>query len=101
MNRLDELKAELGTLFGRYTKWRLRCQEQHATSEADQIRVAEQVLAEPCTGTVAEWQCHLLALQGVESVDLDEFLGHRPISAAVQSQDDGHIINVPTTVRQP
>ncbi len=100
MNRLDELKAELGTLFGRYTKWRLRCKEQHVTSEADQIRVAEQFLAEPCTGTVAEWQCYLLALQGVESVDLDEFLGHRPISAAVQSHD-GHITNVPTSVRQP
>jgi hypothetical protein len=101
MTRLDDLKAELDTMFGRHTKWRLRCKDQNATSEMDQIRLAEQVLAEPCTGTVAEWQCHSLALQGVASVDLDEFLAHRPISAASQSQDDGHTANTPAYARQP
>lgn len=101
MNRLDELKTELGTVFGRHTKWRVRCKEQNATSEADQIRVAEEVLAEPCTGTVAEWQCHQLSLQGVKSVDLADFLGQRGNSTAVQPQANGQAASTTNPAKQP
>jgi hypothetical protein len=65
---LDELLTELSKVFGRLTKWRLRCKEQNATSEADLIRLAEQVLAEPCTGTVAEGYSHWLRLNGAQSI---------------------------------
>jgi hypothetical protein len=51
---LDELRTELSQVSGRLAKWRLCCKEQSATSEAAIIRLAEQVLAEPCTGTVTE-----------------------------------------------
>jgi hypothetical protein len=75
--RLDELKAELAKVFGRYSKWQLRCSEQGVTTEQHQIRLAEEVLAEPCTGTVAEARTHALGLQGVKSVELDDFLGRK------------------------
>jgi hypothetical protein len=55
---LEELLGELGQVFGRLNKWRLRWKEQNATTEADLIRLAEQVLAEPCTGTVVEGHSH-------------------------------------------
>jgi hypothetical protein len=67
MNRLEELTTELAKVFGRITKWRWRCKEQNAVSEADQIKVAEEVLAEPCTGTVAEWAHYQASLKGVKS----------------------------------
>ncbi len=53
-DRLKDLEAELGKVFGRYSKWKLRCQEQDATTTEEKIKLAEAVLAEPCTGTVAE-----------------------------------------------
>lgn len=65
--RLDGLKAELAKVFGPLTKWQLRCKEQHAQMEAEEIRLAERVLAEPCTGTVAEAHTHWLGLQGVRT----------------------------------
>jgi hypothetical protein len=73
--RLEELKAELGKVFGRYAKWQLRCKEQNARTEAEQIKLAEEVLAEPCTGTVAEARTHSLGLQGVKTIELKDFLG--------------------------
>ncbi|HEY5313369.1 MAG TPA: hypothetical protein VIK18_12655 [Pirellulales bacterium] len=75
--RLDALRAELAKVFGRYSKWQLRCKEQAAATEQQQIRLAEEVLAEPCTGTVAEARTHALGLQGVKSVDLDVFLDRK------------------------
>jgi hypothetical protein len=65
--RLDELKAELGKVFGRLNKWRSRCKEQNAGTEAEKIKLAEEVLAEPCSGTVAEARTHSLGLQGVQT----------------------------------
>jgi hypothetical protein len=73
--RLDELKAELAKVFGRYSKWQLRCKEQNARTDAEQIKLAEEVLAEPCTGTVAEARTHALGLQGVQTIELKDFLG--------------------------
>ena len=73
--RLDDLKTELAKVFGRFTKWQLRCKEQNATTEAEQIKLAEEVLAEPCTGTVAEAHTHSLGLQGVKTINLKDFLG--------------------------
>jgi hypothetical protein len=65
---LDELLTELSKFFGRHKKWRLRCKEQNATTEADLIRLAEQVLAEPCTGTVTDGYSHWLRLNGTQSI---------------------------------
>jgi hypothetical protein len=76
-DRLKDLEAELGKVFGRYSKWKLRCQERHATTIEDKIKLAEAVLAEPCSGTVTEARSHALGLQGVKSVDLDAFLGRK------------------------
>lgn len=73
--RLDELKAELAKVFGRYSKWQLRCKERKARTAAEKIKLAEEVLAEPCNGTVAEARTHSLGLQGVKTVDLKDFLG--------------------------
>lgn len=63
--RLDELRRDLAVVFGRLAKWQIRCEEQIATSAEDQIRLAEEVLAEPCTGTVIEAQGYWLGLHGV------------------------------------
>lgn len=82
--RLKELKAELVKVFGRLTKWELRCKEQGATTDADRIKVAVQVLAEPCTGTIAEAHTHRLGLEGATTVDLNQFFG--PQTAAAQSK---------------
>ena len=67
-----DLEKELGKVFGRYTKWKLRCQEENATTTEEKIKLAEAVLAEPCTGTVAEARIYSLGLQGVKTVHLDE-----------------------------
>lgn len=82
MNRqLDELEIELAKVFGRYSKWQLRCKEKNAATEQQQIELAREVLAEPCTGTVAEARTHSLGLQGVKTVDLDDFLAKKGESA--------------------
>jgi hypothetical protein len=65
---LGELLTELGQVFGRFTKWQVYCKEQNAITEADLIGLAEQVLAEPCTGTVAEGHSYWLRLNGVQSI---------------------------------
>lgn len=75
--RLDELRTELAKVFGRHSKWQLRCKEQNATTEQQKVKLAEEVLAEPCTGTVAEARTHSLGLKGIKSVELDVFLGRR------------------------
>ena len=62
--RLEKIKAELLTTFGMTVKWQLLCQEQGATTTAQQIRLAEQVLAEPSSGSVVESQANLARLRG-------------------------------------
>ena len=73
-DRLDELKAELSRHFGKLTRWKALCQERDATTVDEQIRLAEEVLAAPSTGTVAEWLTYHLRLQGEKSFDVDEML---------------------------
>jgi len=80
-DRLNHLLTEINNVFGRYSKWQLRCQEQNATTEEQQIKLAEDVLAEPCTGTVAEARTHRLGLQGTKSMDIKDFLGRKPAKA--------------------
>jgi hypothetical protein len=72
--RLQELKAELSRHFGKFTRWKVLCQDRDATNVEDQIRLAEEVLAAPSTGTVAEWLTHHVRLQGGKSFDVDEML---------------------------
>ena len=72
--RLDELKAELFRHFGKLTRWKAMCQEREVTTVEEQIRLAEEVLAAPSTGTNAEWLTHHLRLKGGKSFDVDEML---------------------------
>ena len=72
--RLDELKAELSGHFGRFTRWRALCQGRGVSTVEEQIRLAEEVLAAPSTGTNAEWLTHHLRLKGSQSFDVDEML---------------------------
>jgi hypothetical protein len=73
-DRLDELKAELSRHFGKFTRWKALCQERDVTNVEGQIRLAEEVLAAPSTGTNAEWLTHHLRLQGKKCFDVDEML---------------------------
>jgi hypothetical protein len=66
MSRLESLLAELAKDFGKTTRWRLLCQEQNATTEAEQIELALQVLAEPSEGSVAAGYSHWARLQGAK-----------------------------------
>lgn len=75
--RLEALRVELAKHFGKTTRWKVLCKERNATTEEDQIKLAEQVLGEWSTGTVAELRSHQLDLEGVKPVALDEFLGQR------------------------
>ena len=72
--RLQEVKDELFKRFGRLTRWKALCVERGAEAVEDQIRLAEEVLAGPSTGTVAEWLTHHLRLKGGKSFDVDEML---------------------------
>ena len=73
-DRLDELKAELFRYFGKFTRWKALCVEQDVTTVEVQIRLAEEVLAAPSTGTNAEWLTNHLRLRGGKSFDVDEML---------------------------
>jgi hypothetical protein len=73
-DRLGELKAELSRHFGKITRWRALCLEGDVATVEGQIRLAEEVLEAPSTGTVAEWLTHHLKLQGGKSFDVDEML---------------------------
>ena len=68
MNDLAKLQAELSKKFGRLTKWRLRCKEHNVTSEVDMIRLAQEVLNEPCTGGVVEAYGYQRQLQGIKPI---------------------------------
>ena len=73
-DRLQELKAELSRHFGNLTRWKALCQERDVTTDEEKIRLAEEVLAAPSTGTNAEWLTHHLRLKGGKSFDVDEML---------------------------
>lgn len=74
VDRLGELKTELARHFGRLTKWRALCMERDVTNVKEQVRLAEEVLKAPSTGTNAEWLSHHLRLKGGKSFDVDEML---------------------------
>ncbi len=80
--RLQELKAELSRHFGRFTRWKALCVERNITTVEGQIRLAEEVLEAPSTGTVAEWLTHHLRLKGRKSFNVDEMLsGNSPAAS--------------------
>ena len=54
-DRLRELRSKLFEHFGKITRWKVLCQERDATTDEEKIRLAEEVLRTPSTGTVAEW----------------------------------------------
>ncbi len=65
MNRhLKQLLAELSKDFGKMTRWRALCEEQNATTEAERMNLAEQVLAEPSIGSVAGGYAQWAKLHG-------------------------------------
>jgi hypothetical protein len=66
MPRLEELLTILDKDFGKITRWRALCQEQNAITEVEQIRLAEQVLAEPSMGTVGAGYSQWVKLQGAK-----------------------------------
>jgi hypothetical protein len=67
MNCLEQLLAELAKDFGKLSRWRLLCAEQKADSEDEQVRLAEQVLAEPADGGVASGYSNWARLRGAKS----------------------------------
>lgn len=73
----NQLEKQLGKVFGRHTKWLYKCQINNATTEDQKIKLAEEVLQEPCTGTIAEAQSYLLKLKGVTSINLADFQNHQ------------------------
>lgn len=73
-DRLNELKVELFKHFGKFTRWKALCVERDVTTVEGQIRLAEEILTAPSTGTVAEWLTHHLRLKGSQSFDVDEML---------------------------
>jgi hypothetical protein len=75
--RLEELKTELFTHFGKLTRWKVLCLEREAKTEEDKIRLAQDVLAASSTGTVAEWQGYHLRLQGKRSFNINDYLAGR------------------------
>jgi hypothetical protein len=67
MNRLDQFLTELRKDFGKFTRCQLLCEEQDASTEAAQISLAEQVLAEPPVGSVAAGHANWAKLHGARS----------------------------------
>jgi hypothetical protein len=67
MNRLELLLTELAKDFGKMSRWQLLCQQQNATSEAEQVHLAEQVLAEPEIGSVAAGHANWARLRGAKT----------------------------------
>lgn len=91
--RLEELKADLFEHFGKLTRWEALCVERDARTDEEQIRLAEEVLAAPTTGTVAEWYGHHLRLQGKKSFDLDDYLAGCRSSTAGGTGDESERSN--------
>jgi hypothetical protein len=94
VDRLEGLKARLFEHFGKLTRFEGLCLERTATTVEETIRLAEEVLAAPSTGTVAEWQSYHLRLHGKRSFDVDEYLARRaerdwPATADAKGVDSG------------
>lgn len=70
--RLSGLRSELFEHFGKVTRWKVLCQEQDATTDEEKIRLAEEVLKAPSTGTVAEWWGSHLRLKGSKSFKVED-----------------------------
>ncbi len=70
--RLEELRSELFKHFGKITRWKVLCQENQATTDEEKIRLAEEVLRSPSTGTVAEWWGSHLRLKNNEAPKVDD-----------------------------
>jgi hypothetical protein len=75
--KLKKLLAELGIHFGKTTRWRALCKERNARSDDEKIVIAEQVLHEWSSGTVAELYSHNAKLHGAKSITVQEFLNKR------------------------
>jgi hypothetical protein len=73
--RLQQLLFELGKHFGKTTRWKALCKERKVRTDDEKIKLAEQVLGEWTTGTVAELSSHRARLDGAKSISVDEFLG--------------------------
>ncbi len=71
---LRKLKEQLRNDFGKTTRWVLLCKEHSATSQAEKIRLAQQVLAEPMTRTVAEWYSCWAKLYGFANPRLEQLV---------------------------
>ena len=71
--RLEALKRQLWADFGKTTCWQWLCKDRNATTEPEQIAVAEEVLAMPRMGNVAAAQTYWLRLQGEKPFNIDEF----------------------------
>lgn len=53
------------------TRCKVLCREQDATTDEEKIRLAEEVLQAPSTGTVAEWWGSHLRLKGKKSFKVE------------------------------
>ncbi len=73
-DRLADLKRQLWADFGKTTCWQWLCEERDATTEPEQIAVAEEVLAMPHMGNVAAAQTYWLRLQGKKPFNVEELL---------------------------
>ena len=69
--RLEEVRTELLRQFGKITLWKVLCRERDAVTDEDKIRLAEEVLKTPTTGTVAEWWGSHLRLSRDRSPEAD------------------------------
>lgn len=66
MKHLERLIEQLAQDFGKITRWQVLCKEQNATTEAHKVELAEQVLAEWSTGTVAGGYAQWAKLHGAK-----------------------------------
>ena len=69
--RLGEMRTELFRHFGKITRWKVLCRERDALNDEEKIRLAEEVLRTPTTGTVADWRGSHRRLSGDKSPEVD------------------------------
>ncbi|MBI2806620.1 MAG: hypothetical protein HYX68_16690 [Planctomycetes bacterium] len=60
--KLIWLELKLTGEFGQHTKYRRLCLERNATTSAEKLQIAEEVLLGGATG-IAECQCHTIYLK--------------------------------------
>lgn len=71
---LRELRDRLLNDFGKTTRWELLCKQRHVTTLAEKTRLAQEVLSQPMTRTVAEWYTCWTMLYGFSSRRLEELV---------------------------